>query len=220
MKCKYCKAETDKQTVFGVLKRTHYDNRVYATDRDTGETTFKAVALVKTPYCKKCKKSHMTSSITTSIIAGVLSFTGIPIIFKLIESNSMASNPSEFLGWLYLILLFVCAGGIYATFTLLFTSFDGICLNKYGGTIDAEDVIAPYKSPPIDVTQLNGSLENRWDIKYKTVSSKRLEKISSEEMKKWLNLSDEHFYSKRKSIAVLKQWYDNARSNGFATCNS
>jgi len=211
MNCKYCKSETDKQTIFGVLERSHYDNRVYSGNHDTGPTTYKAIALVKIFYCDQCAQSFRNTSIQKMFLYGLLCLIGCPIFWFIAKSTG---------DWVFFLCFGGCALGAISLILgscisfLRKPNYEAEFLEKYceNGTIDAEDIIAPVTFTPIKITPMNGDLSNRWDVKYSQVYSKKLKKISIEDMERGSRIS-ESIDSERKAMVVLKRWYDEINKN-------
>ena len=185
MICKFCNGETDQATVFGVLERTHFDNRRATTDTDTGEISYAAKALVKVPYCMACAKT-VQHDIKKKYIRASLGFFVAALVFTairfLIGTNSSESdrtlvNGCTFIGAITLIgaianLIMVLKSAAKQSGTL-----EEHCIEKYteARSIPATDVIAPVQGESVMLTPSEGNLSNRWSIKYDPVSSKHLE---------------------------------------------
>ena len=94
------------------------------------------------------------------------------------------------------------------------SALERICLKEYSkaGTIEDEYIIASETYDPVDVTPVEGTLENRWDYSYKTITSKKLKKIDREKMKKG-SAKSESIDSRLKALTVLKKWYDEVDEN-------
>jgi hypothetical protein len=203
-KCIFCKKKTKKQAIFGILERSHYDNRKSTANTDTGTTNYEAIALVRVPYCDNCAKHKKTVATFTNFGFSLLCAIGIPISIAI--DKEMESRLS---GLIALVLLIGAIALLCKALHIVFSSYELAMAEKilhdYGKeneSIDIEYVIASLDNEPVDITPLKGSLVNRWDISYSVVTSKKLKKINLKKM-------EEGRSSKKQALAVLKRWFNN-----------
>ncbi len=185
MKCKFCGAETDQATVFGVMEKTHYDNRTTTADTDTGQTRFEAKALVRIPYCAACAKT-VQHTVRKKYMKATLGFSAAAVVLIAIRlligsggTDKTLIQACTFLGVITLIgaivnLILWIKSAVKQGGTL-----EEHCIAQYteASCVPGEDVLSPVPGASVILTPSKGSLSNRWSITYSPVSSKKLESI-------------------------------------------
>jgi len=192
MQCKFCQNETDQQVVFGIYERTHYDNRHDTADRDTGKTTFEATAIVKVPYCPNCgsvTKGLVMKKDLTSIGICLIGALVCGIIAHFLSTGSSSDSSSNGFLLLGMVVFLVAMVVMIVNMAIHGISTQAAvkerCMNDYkeANEISAYDIFAPMTGIPIKISPLQGNLSNRWDVSYRTISKKRLEKANAKDPK-------------------------------------
>jgi len=202
MECKFCKVETDKYFVFGLIERKIIHRGAFEQQK-----YYSALALLRVPCCDTCaanlKRIYQVKNLMYALGCVAGAFFSFLIGLKVLNSN-------DFVAMFFGIIMLCFAVGAVSCFMKCYKGRNFIaekCLSSYvkEGVVEKGDIIVNSTSERISIRPVNGSstILNSVTVDYHCFSSEHIEKF-----RKPANLSSTWISQKRVAMSVLKDWYD------------
>lgn len=166
-KCIKCeKTINDEPKLYGVIEKYHYDNRMTTADFDTGITTYKAVAIIKSAICEECLKKERKK-----LLLEGLKYIGIGILVIIVGSVAInlidaAASVIALAGLITMIYGIGKAIKAFEKKEIIESAFDG--------KINKDFIIWPKNEDEISITELEYSTYYRNRYYYKLIDEKKL----------------------------------------------
>ena len=198
-KCINCDKEIEEEKVFGVIKRTHYDDRTTTADFSLGTYSYDPVAIIKVGVCKECAKKLFKQAFLKALKLFGIGFL-LLIIGASVSSNKEVPETGKLIFGCVLIIGFIYLlrgiGGIIRAF--IKKSSGKITLFGIKDVLKKEWMIVPDNAGDYSLKTQERSLSSRysWDFFY--VDEKKLQKPENPKFAP---------HSKELAMNTLKQRY-------------
>ena len=206
MVCKYCKIETDKIFVFGLIEKQQF----HGTDASLNRSENRALALLRVPCCDACSASKKSNSIKKTLnrflIYLAVAFFSFLIcripdidnaVFQLFGTALVCSALGAVFSLIALVGFFMRGG-----FANIVAS-DCLALYEKEHVVDKDDIVVSSASDKITIWPVSRNVNtyNVWSVHYYCVSSVLIEKFR---YPKKISFA----LTKQDAMCVLKKWYD------------
>ena len=197
--CVQCYRDVDNGKIFGVIQKSHYDNRTTTADIDSGADWFKPVALIKVGACEYCSKDLLKKSLLSC-----LKLLGVAVVLLVIggimgSGDNVPDSTASAAGITLLIGLLCIVASIGSAILSLIRKANGrIAVLGIENKLKAEWILAPKDEGDIDLLKIEKSNYNRYSQDYIYVPESKLKKPLKTNPKP---------NSKAAALNTLKQYY-------------